>query len=256
MESALDFHSARALLEWQIDLGATEAIGDAPVDRYALADKLPKPQAVAAPEMAAPPVVQVTDPVAVARSSATAAQSLEGLKEAMASFDLCDLKKGARNLVFADGTPGASVMILGEAPDRDEDREGKPFVGAPGALLDKMLDAIGLSRETSAYLAAALPWRPPHNRPATDQDIAMMAPFLERHVALAAPKVLVVMGDTGCRALLGRSGIARLRGQWAEAWNIPVLPMFHPLALLRDPLRKREQWADLLALKARLKGPA
>ncbi len=250
MESVEEYHAARALLEWQVELGANEAIGDVPVDRYGLADKVAVVKAkVAAVE---PFVAGKVDPVAVAGAAAQGAGSLEALQGALGAFDLCELKKGARNLVFSDGVPGARVMIIGEAPGRDEDREGRPFVGRAGQLLDRMLEAIDLSRESSVYITNVLPWRPPQNREPKPEEIAMMMPFLVRHVALAAPDFIVLMGNISCQAVLGKRGITRLRGNWAEAWGVPVLPMFHPAYLLRTPGAKREAWADLLSLKARL----
>lgn len=257
MESS-EFHHALALLDWQIELGATEAICDAPVDRYSLPDKLEKPRGPAAPTAAsaqAPVSALEVDAVAEATRYAAAAQDLEGLRAALGAFDHCPLKKGARNLVFSDGVPGARVMIVGEAPGRDEDREGKPFVGRAGQLLDRMFAAIDMGREDAAhpiYITNVLPWRPPQNRDPSPEEIAMMRPFLERHIALAKPQALVIMGNISAQALLGKRGITRLRGNWTEAAGVPALPMFHPAYLLRTPAAKRETWADLLALKARL----
>ncbi|UWQ54540.1 uracil-DNA glycosylase [Leisingera caerulea] len=250
MESALDYWSARALLEWQAELGATEALCDAPVDRYALEQAPPKPKPGAAP--APPPKPKEVDPVEVAQKAAKAAASLPGLRDALEAFDYCDLKRGARNLVFSDGQPGARVMIIGEAPGREEDLQGKPFVGRAGQLMDKMLEAIGLSRAESVYITNVLPWRPPQNRDPLPAEIAMLTPFLERHVALAEPDILLLMGNISCQAVLGKRGITRLRGKWDQAWTKPVIPMFHPAYLLRQPSQKRLAWADLLELKARL----
>lgn len=253
MESA-EYHSALAALAWQIELGVDETIGDMPVDRYDVPAAVPKPKAapVAAPSVMSAPVAG-PDPVAAARAAAEAAQDLDGLRAALGAYEHCELKRGARNLVFSDGVPGARVMIVGEAPGRDEDREGRPFVGRAGQLLDKMLAAIDLSRETSVYITNVLPWRPPQNRDPKPDEIAMMQPFLYRHIALANPDVLVVVGNHSCQALLGKRGITRLRGDWTEAQGKPALPMFHPAYLLRNPAAKREAWADLLSLKARLR---
>ncbi|WP_306152530.1 uracil-DNA glycosylase family protein [Roseovarius sp. MMSF_3281] len=254
MESALDFHTAKALLDWQIELGATEAVCDAPVNRYEVPEKQAKPAPAAAP---APVPEAKVDAVSEAKAAAKSCNDLNALKSAMSAFEHCELKRGARNLVFADGNPQARVMIIGEAPGRDEDREGRPFVGRAGQLLDRMLAAIDLGREAqavenAAYITNVLPWRPPQNRDPKPEEIAMLLPFLQRHVELVDPKVVVLMGNISCQAGLGRRGITRLRGNWAEAYGRPALPMFHPAYLLRNPHAKREAWADLLELKARL----
>ncbi|MCG7627073.1 uracil-DNA glycosylase [Epibacterium sp. MM17-32] len=251
MESELDYWSARALLEWQVELGATEVMMDAPIDRFGLEDQ--KPKAARAADAPPPPVKPKTiDPVAEATKAAQGADALPSLRAAMEAFEHCDLKRGARNLVFCDGQAGARVMIIGEAPGRDEDLQGKPFVGRAGQLLDKMLAAIDLSRDQNVYITNVLPWRPPQNRDPLPAEIAMLVPFLERHVALAQPDVLVLMGNISCQAVLGKRGITRLRGQWEQAWGKPVIPMFHPAYLLRQAHAKRQAWADLLELRARL----
>ena len=254
MES-VDFHTARALLEWQIELGADECIGDAPVDRYALPDKLSKPkQPEAKPHLTKGPVrLAERDAVAEAQAAAKSASTLDELRAVLEAFDLCDLKKGARNMVFCDGIAGAPVMIVGEAPGVEEDRQGKPFVGASGQLLDRMFAAIGMGRtqaDAPIYITNTLPWRPPHNRDPKPEEIAMMLPFLIRHIQRADPKVLVLMGNWACQALLSKRGITRLRGTWTQAVGKPALPMFHPAYLLRNPAAKRDAWADLLNLKA------
>jgi len=262
--SELSYDAALAALAWQVELGADEAICDVPINRYeakagpslkdlkftkdsnikpvgAVPDILPKPQA--APEMAS--------------LLAGRAQTLADLQNAMGVFDLCALKEGARQLVFADGTPGARVMVIGEAPGRDEDIQGKPFVGRAGQLLDKMFEAIGMARtgqgDDALYITNVVPWRPPQNRDPSAEEIAMMLPFLKRHIQLAGPDLLVLMGNTSCKAVLGQAGITRLRGNWLEFEGLPVMPMFHPAALLRDPLKKREAWNDLQSIRDRLK---
>jgi len=257
---------ALAELGWQIDLGATEAIGDVPVNRYEVAAPVRAKGATisAAPMPADPPaspLVVETGPDALAEavSLATGARTLADLKTALAGFDGCELKKGARNLVFADGNPAARLMIVGEAPGRDEDIEGLPFVGRAGRLLDKMLDAIDMARGAddaarAVYITNVMPWRPPHNRDPEPEEITMMLPFVRRHIALIAPDVIVPMGNIACQALMGQKGITRLRGHWCEVDAIAALPMFHPAYLLRNAEKKRESWADLLEIKARLKG--
>ena len=260
MESALEWHYARAALDWQIDLGVDEAICELPVDRFAAEAEAREARAapkVAAAPAPAPGVAPKSDPVAdaldEAKQRASGADTLDALREALAGYEHCELKRGARNLVFCDGVPGARVMIVGEAPGRDEDIQGKPFVGRAGGLLDRMLEAIGLSRTENVYITNVMPWRPPQNRDPLPAEIAMMQPFLSRHIALADPDVLIITGNIACDALLGRRGITRLRGQWTEAEGRPALPMFHPAYLLRQPHFKREAWADLLELSAKLK---
>jgi uracil-DNA glycosylase len=251
-----------ALLAWQVELGADEAILEAPVDRFrapeapfeAVRDAVGAP----APAPVAPAVA--ADPVAGTAALAAAATSLEALRATVAAFEGCALKRGARNLVFADGNPAGRVMIVGEAPGRDEDTAGLPFVGRSGQLLDRMLAAIGLSRraedaERAVYITNVLPWRPPSNRDPSGDEVAMMVPFLHRHIELAAPEVLVVMGNAAAKTVLETAtGITRLRGKWTEWRGIPVLPMFHPAALLRNGELKRTAWADLLRLAERLEG--
>jgi DNA polymerase len=244
-----------ALLAWQAEMGADECIGDTGIDRYAEAAP-PPPRRAAVP--AAPVSAAPADPVAAARAAAGAAGSLAALAAAQAAYPHCALRQGARNLVFADGLAGARVMVIGEAPGHEEDATGRPFVGRAGQLLDRMFAAIGLARTAAApadalYITNVLPWRPPGNREPTAEEVAMMLPFVERHVALANPAVLVLMGNTPAQAVLGVRGITRLRGQWTEAWGRPVLPMLHPAYLLRQPHTKREAWADLLALQAFLR---
>lgn len=251
--ATMGFWEMKAALEWQVSMGADEAILDAPLDRTAIPvvdkKKTEEPVFVAVPEV---------DAVAVASQMAESAADLEGLRAAMEAFELCELKLGARQLVFSDGQPQARVMIVGEAPGRDEDLQGKPFVGRAGQLLDVMFRNIGLSREADGpnalYITNVLPWRPPQNRDPKPDEMAMMLPFLKRHVELIDPDIIVAMGNHACQALLGKRGITRLRGTWGEALGKPTLPMFHPAYLLRTPEAKREAWADLLALKARLEG--
>ena len=259
--SDMDYHTAKALLEWQVEFGVDEAICERPVNRFEIK---PEPKKVKAPaampvsesvvNAGVAPVQPEVDGAALARDAAMHAQDIAALKAALAGFEACELKRGARNLVFADGVVGSRVMIIGEAPSREEDRDGKPFVGETGLLLDNMLKAIGLARSESVYLTNVLPWRLPRSGDVSAQNIAMMLPFLERHVALAKPEVLVLMGNIACQAVLGKRGITRMRGQWGEAMGLPVLPMFHPEYLLSNPLKKREAWSDLLALKAKLEG--
>ena len=258
MDSHIDWHAAKAALDWQVEMGITEAISEVPINRFEQVAPPPKAGVASSAKAPVQPVLAApdTDPVAEAEAAARGAADLPALQAAMEAYPHCDLKKGARNLVFCDGDPQARVMIVGEAPGREEDQIGKPFVGRAGQLLDKMLAAIDMGRDRhgagAVYITNVLPWRPPQNRDPKPQEMAMMLPFLKRHIELAKPEVLVVMGNISCQALLGKRGITRLRGHWAEAVGLPVLPMFHPAYLLRNPAAKREAWADLLALRAHL----
>lgn len=259
-----------AALDYQIAMGADLCIADAPLDRYALSAQEAERKREAAAASHAPhapggpmpapsvPAVPKPDVVEQARTAAGGAETLEDLRAALAAYEHCELKMAARSLVFSDGGPQARVMILGEAPGRDEDIQGKPFVGRAGHLLDRMFAAIGLARSApdpsqALYITNVLPWRPPQNREPTPEEIAMMTPFVERHIALAAPDLLVLMGNIACQAMLERRGITRLRGNWVEVCGLPALPMFHPAFLLRNPAAKRESWADLLQIQKRLR---
>jgi uracil-DNA glycosylase len=265
MTAGMDWHLARALLEWQVELGATEAIADAPIDRFteradpglAASELSPKPKpGPVAPSP--PPPAHGVDPVAAAEAMAAAAPDLPALAEAVAAYPHCDLRKGARNTVFSDGNTAARVMLIGEGPGREEDQRGLPFVGVAGQLLDRMFAAIGLSRaspdaNSALYITNAVPWRPPGNREPTVEELAMLRPFLVRHVELADPAVIVLLGNTACQAVLGRRGIMRLRGHWTDAIGRPCMPTLHPANLLRSPENKREVWSDLLEIQARLR---
>lgn len=251
----LDGETALALLEWQIELGADEAMLDAPLDRFDLAAQPAKPVAAVAAAPAAPDSPGTE--VAQAEALAASADTLEALAAVLEAFDGIELKRGARNFCFADGNPKARVLILGEAPGDEEDRQGRPFVGRAGQLLDRMFAAIGLARdavdsERALYITNVLNWRPPGNRDPSPEEIALALPFLRRHIELVDPDLIVLMGNSACQAALGRRGILRLRGTWVEAFGRPALPMTHPAYLLRNSAAKREAWADLLSLAARL----
>ena len=255
-------------------MGVDEAIGDAPVNRYDLPEAAKPGSAAAVPSIPAPapgatdrvyatpqnqPVSEnLETAIMAARAAAATSETLADLRAAMQDFDHCDLKRGARNLVFAGGNPNARVMIITDAPDVTDDREGRPFTGQSGDLLDRMFAAIGLSRSdldpaAAIYITPALPWRTPQDSEPADADLAMVRPFLDRHIQLVNPDVIVLMGNTPLRALLDSTGIVRLRGEWRDVANTPALPMVHPAHLLRNPTAKRDAWADLLALQARLR---
>jgi uracil-DNA glycosylase len=255
-----------AALRWLVEAGADEAIGEAPVDRYALSAQPARPVPVpAAPTSRPIPSAPLPAPTAAlqsARALAAAARSVAELAAALAAFDGCPLKRTATNLVFADGNPEARVMLIGEAPGADEDRLGKPFVGVSGQLLDRMLAGIGLDRR-SAYITNIIFWRPPGNRPPTAAEVAACLPFVERHIELVAPEVLVLLGAPSAQTLLARTdGISRLRGRWFPyqsaglAHPVPAMPTYHPAYLLRQPSQKRAAWRDWLAVLARLKNIA
>lgn len=255
MDSATNFWTAKAALDWQIEMGVDEAICDGPVNRYDLKDKpkdvAPKTKAKAVPDVAtAEPDI---DAVKVATDAAKAAQDIDGLKSALSAFDLCPLKAAARNLVYASGTQGAPVMVVTDAPDRADDRAGSLMTGPAGVLFDQMFAAIGMARDENVCVAPVVPWNPPQNRDPSGPEIAMMLPFLQRHIEIADPKVIVLMGNAACHALLGRSGMTRLRGTWAEVSGRPALPIFPPSFLMANGAAKRDAWADLLSLKAKLR---
>ena len=255
----MDYYAAKATLEWLIELGVDEAICDVPINRYDAPKNLPKmgPTSNIAPVRDVPNILPVEQAGAdVARAMAGGCKDIEALRNALGVFDLCALKKGARNLVFADGAEDARVMIIAEAPNQAEDRAGMPFVNEEGAMFDKMFAVIGLSRGgeggAGIYVMNVLPWRPPQNREPSAEELTMMHPFLERHIALVDPDIVVLMGNAPCKAVLGATGISRLRGRWSDAFGKPILPMLHPRALMRDGGLKRDAWADLLALKTKL----
>jgi DNA polymerase len=278
--TAHDPEAIRAMLDWLVAAGADEAVAEAPVDRYARARESRQRRAsrsdtrsVATPTRQDAPATS-TDTGATpsggallpdeggveagsARALASQARTLDELESALGSFEGCALKQTATTTVFADGARDARVMIVGEAPGADEDRLGRPFVGRAGQLLDRMLAAIGLSRDDSAYISNILFWRPPGNRAPTQAEKAACLPFVERHIALKAPDYLVLLGGPSAKTLLGRSeGVLKLRGRWFPysspdlAAPIPALVTLHPAFLLRQPKQKRQAWRDLLALKA------
>jgi len=194
--------------------------------------------------------------IMAARTAAADAISLEALQAMLKRFDGCNLRKTAKTLVFADGNPAARVMLIGEAPGREEDEAGLPFVGKSGQLLDRMLAAIGLDR-TSVYIANVVPWRPPGNRTPTPQETEICKPFIARQIALARPDLLVFLGGAAAAALAGTTeGILKLRGRWLDYdtgdGTIPALATLHPAYLLRQPLQKRLAWRDFRDLKRRI----
>ncbi len=263
-----------AALAWQIELGVDECIAETPLNRFEEIAKAPAAKTPAGSKPVTLPVSKKPTPpksaeddlahvVTEARQRASGAETLDQLRVAMETFEGCPLKLGARNTVFADGNPNAKVMFIGEAPGRDEDRQGKPFVGRSGQLLDRMLGAIGLDRssddpEKAAYITNVLPWRPVENRdPSTDEAVMLWA-FLERHIQLAAPDYIVALGKSPAATLLETPvAITRMRGRWMappRTGGTPLLLTFHPAYLLRQPMEKAKSWRDLLSLRAALDG--
>ena len=270
----------KAILDWYVLAGADEALGESPLPwTQSLVAAISAPKKPAAARRVAAETAQVSSspasvppaterlprgrqPQAVleARAAAAAAESIVALRDAVAAFDHCALKRTATNLVFADGNPEARIMVVGEAPGADEDLQGKPFVGQSGQLLDRMFATIGLDR-TRLYISNILPWRPPGNRRPLPPEIAMCLPFLLRHIALVQPEIVILAGATAAAALLERDdGIMRLRGRWfpleTEAGQgrlAQAIPLYHPAFLLRSPERKREAWLDLLTLKDKIR---
>jgi uracil-DNA glycosylase len=266
---------AAALLRWYVEQGVDEATGEQPIDRFAAPP--PPVAAAAAPSAPAraptplrappPPAPMPRAPVPLespqlvedARALAESCTTLAELEAAVRGFEGCALKRTAKNTVFADGKPGAPVMVVGEAPGGDEDRLGKPFVGVSGQLMDRMMAAIGLTRDGGFYITNILFWRPPGNRTPTTAEQGMCLAFTRRHIELARPKLLVLTGGVAVKAVLDTTeGITRLRGKWtsyrlSDGSEIPTMPTFHPAYLLRTPASKRQSWQDLLAIDKKLK---
>ena len=252
-----DIAATESLLAFWRDAGVDACYGDAPVDRTHVQPP-PALKAVAKATAAVTPVVDAADAVAEARRLAAGAETLDALAEAIAIFEGCPLRGlGARQSVFARGNPAAEVLIVGEGSGAEEDERGQPFVGKAGRLLDRMLAEAGL--EGRVFITNTVFWRPPGNRTPTPAEQATCAPFVERAFALLKPKAVLLVGAASSKFILGTDeGILKLRGQWRE-WRLaeggvsaPALPTLHPAFLLRQPLAKRQAWADMLALAARL----
>jgi DNA polymerase len=252
--------AAESLLGFWTEAGVDASYEDRPVDRLA-APVRPVRASAAAPAATRAPESDQSGAVADARRLAAAAGSLAELEAAIAAFDGCALKfEGARQAVFARGAPDAPVMIIGEGPGAEEDQQGAPFVGRAGRLLDRMLAAAGLTERV--FITNTVFWRPPGNRTPTVQEQLVCAPFLERAIALARPRLLLLAGGAAAKSVLRKSeGILALRGRWFdwrssdEALQIPALPTLHPAFLLRQPAAKKKAWADLLTLTERLDRP-
>ena len=266
--------TVQQLLAFYLEAGVDCALGDEPVNRLADPELAPAPRAAVVHQQAArsaplpppapPPRADATiaPDVAInsAREAARTAPTLEALRQLLQNFDGCALRHTATRLVFADGNPQARVMFVGEAPGRDEDIEGLPFVGRSGKLLDRMIAAIGLDR-SKAYIANVIPWRPPGNRTPTPQETQICLPFIKRQIELVNPDVLVTLGNPSTQALLQtREGIMRTRGKWLDydtgTRSIRAIATFHPAYLLRSPSYKRMSWQDLRAIAKALESGA
>ncbi len=256
------------LLKWYIDSGVDVFLNELPVCRLSQSvvptrqekntETNQRPFQSESPPLKPRKLVSRENSLETASNSAKGALNLGDLRERLEAFDGCPLKQTAKTLVFGAGDPEAQIMLIGEAPGAEEDRQGEPFVGPAGLLLEKMLASIGLSRN-SVYITNILPWRPPGNRSPSDTEIAACLPFVQRHIELIAPRIIVMLGGTSAKALLNRSeGIMRLRGKWLdyriEPLNtlIPARAILHPAYLLRQPAQKRETWIDLLAIQEKL----
>ena len=255
MPKALDPDTRRAVadrIRYYNDLGI--------YDFYRRAGSAEAAPAVLEQDPEPAPFETMTRPIPVeSKKPADRVSALRLIREDIGDCTRCRLhKQGRKQIVFGVGNPNADLMFVGEAPGADEDRQGKPFVGVSGQLLDRMLAWIGLDR-TTAYITNILFWRPPGNRPPTTAEIAACLPFVERHIELVAPEILVLVGGASAKALLNtQEGIIKLRGRWFEFQRpglprpIPAIATFHPAYLLRTPGQKREAWKDLLAIKRRM----
>ncbi|MBC8158530.1 MAG: uracil-DNA glycosylase [Alphaproteobacteria bacterium] len=266
----------KKILEWYLQAGVDETIGETPVDRFALVEAVEPAQPVSENDVppgapAAPPPGPGPTPAPAlatalgagggsseAPTEAAGAQNIPELREAVAGFEGCGLKKTATNLVFGDGNPQADIIFIGEAPGAEEDRKGVPFVGPSGQLLDRMLASIGLDR-TSVFISNTVFWRPPGNRNPTIGEMAVCMPFIERMIELVGPKVIVAVGGPAANSLLGqKSSVGKLRGKWFAyssaglAQPIEATAIYHPAYLLRTPAQKRAAWQDLLEIRAKL----
>ncbi len=253
-----------SILAWYVAMGVDEAVEASPIDRFDLPPPAAVEQANAQPEKKGPTPI-VARPVKpangagaeIATKTANNCQTTEELYTALCNFDGGMLKRSSKNTVFADGSPDADLMIVGDAPGFDEDRDGKPFMGPNGRMLDKMLTAIGLDRDKDVYLTDVLPWRPLGNTRPDPEIIAMCTPFLKRHIALTKPKHLLLMGTIAAQSLLdSKDGISRLRGRWQEitleGHSMAAMVTYHPQYLINQPQMKGATWRDLLAVKERL----
>lgn len=257
-------HSSTPLgkvLDWYESVGVTETIGTEASGKLGQpTQKLQIVETKKSVESTVPVLSRSDIPTTFQPMDLRQACTLTELKAMLLSYGGCALKKTAMNTVFADGAEDADVMLVGEAPGADEDREGLPFVGRSGQLLDNAFATIGLSRQKNLYISNIISWRPPGNRPPTTIEITQCLPFIRRHIELKRPKILVMVGSVSAKALLDSTeGITKMRGQWLEYKSeglesaIPAIAIYHPAFLLRSPGQKKKLWFDLLKLSKKLK---
>ena len=260
-------YSATQLLKWYVESGINEALEEKPINHFLSAAAVENNEAESirivstdTESHAIKPaqLISQSETTKSAYAAARAADTLEALRNAMSEFEGCPLKQTAKNLVFGDGLAGSRLMLIGEAPGAQEDREGRPFVGQAGQLLERMLKAISIQRN-DAYITNILPWRPPGNRTPTDSEIGTCLPFIQRQIELVAPEVLILIGGVSAKTLLGTNqGIMRTRGKWLDYKPeggqdaIPARAILHPAYLLRSPAQKRETWMDLLEIQQKI----
>jgi len=246
-----------AALDWYRAAGVDVVVGEEPVDRFAQRppSRAPAPAMTSAPaaQGAPPPALPLGGDPAEARKLAASAGTLDELRTILDAYDGCGLKLRATRLCFADGNPEAKIMLIGEAPGAEEDRQGKPFVGRSGQLLDRMLAAIGLDRSL-VYIANTVPWRPPGNRTPTPEEMALCLPFLHRQVELVAPRLVMTLGGPAMQTVFNTTaGIIKMRGKWQSVaignHQVDAIPTLHPAYLLRNPAAKQQAWRDMLSLK-------
>ena len=271
-QNKIDPNYLLSALEWHIDNDAQELWVDEPVDRTAIPvinkEKLPTPVTApqkpqiqndkAAIELNPEPVMGAAQAIIEAQKIVSECDSLEKLQEVISTFEGLSIKNTATNLVFSDGNPKSNIMVIGDAPNADNDSAGKAFQGITGQLLDKIFACIDLGRaqdniEKSIYLTNLLNWRPPGNRTPTQAEIDISLPFLQKHIELIKPKIIICFGATSAKTLMSKTeSISKLRGKFYEYNNIPLIVTYHPTYLIQTPAQKRATWSDILMLQTKI----
>ena len=255
------------MLKWYVECGVDETISETPINWFEQTNNSPIKQQVktasspqeqpASRPAKTTPLASQKELIDSAEKIAAECSSLEQLNEAILAYDGCSLKKTASNTVFSDGNAQSDIMLIGEAPGAEEDKIGKPFISQSGQLLDRMFGAINMSRETDFYITNLLPWRPPGNRKPTDAECELCLPFLKRHIELFNPKMIILIGGTSASTVLNvETGITKLRGKWNDYTladkQVPMMAIFHPAYLIKQPHYKKQTWHDLLTIKEKL----